>query len=88
MNLTEREFEDTTPLYFNIRLSGLRRLQYEQEKQEWERARWLARFIAQQYASKPLSLSDVARFSWDEPELSMAEYYRRNKDIYDKLKPN
>ena len=88
MNLTEAEFEATSPQYFNIRLLGLRRLQAAKERQEWERARWLAVFIAQPHSKKPLRVTDIARFPWEEKELSIVEFVNKHKSIYDKLKPN
>lgn len=84
MNLTEREFEDTSPQYFNIRLLGLRRLQ----QQEWERLRWLATCFTQPHSSKRLKPTDIARFPWEEKELSIVEFVNKHKSIYDKLKPN
>lgn len=87
MNLTELEFENVTPAYFNIRLSGLRRLQAAQERAKWERVRWQTALLLNPHAKKALRPTDLFKFDDEKNAPNVFEMMEKNKHIWDKLTP-
>lgn len=88
MNLTEVEFENVTPAYFNIRLTGLRRHQQQKEQAEWERARWVASMVMSPHLKNPIRPQQLVTFPWEKRTENVYEWIERNKQLYDKLTPN
>lgn len=89
MNLTESEFEQVTPAYFMLRLSGLRRSQEQVERLQWERTRWLACLLLQPHSRGNLTPQKLVTFPWEKTERTkMLEWIEANRQVYDKLTPN
>ncbi len=88
MGLTETEFNEVTPAYFNARLSGLRRLQAAQERAAWERTRWQTAVLLAPHSKKELKPTDLFRFPDEQVYKGYAnvfEYMEANKHLWDKL---
>lgn len=92
MNLTPSEYELVTPLYFRLRLEGMRNLAQQVYQADMERTRQLAAILISPHLKKGTSNSPtkIWPLPWDaknkmDPE-SLVDFVTKNKKIYDKLR--
>jgi len=67
LRLSPSAFYDMTFEDFCYAAQGMALQVHEQEKQEWERVRWLAAVLLQPHAKKGTRIkpTDIAKFPWD-----------------------
>jgi hypothetical protein len=74
LELTEDQFLNATPYWFRRKIDGYRRKQAQQDRAEWERARWIAAALLQPHSKKAIKPTDLLEFA-DEAE-------RRKKETF------
>lgn len=89
MALSPSEWENVTPLYFRIRLEGMRNQAHQSYRAEMERTRWLAAMILSPHAKKgtPIKPQNLCVFSWEKTDpVNVVNFVTENKELFDKLR--
>lgn len=92
MNITPSEYENVTPLYFRLRLEGMRNLAQQNYQADMERTRQLGVFLIAPNLKKGATINPQKLWPlpWEkktkfDPE-TLVDFVSKNKNIYDKLR--
>lgn len=89
MLMSEQEFNDSSPLYFRLRLHGMRKAQTTAYRTQWEISRWMAATIMAPHLRKPIAPKNLVTFSWEEEEReNIVELVSKYRHIFNKLTPD
>lgn len=88
MGLLEHEFKRCTPIYFTRRLEGMRSVQEQKFRNEWERTRWQTAILLQPYSKRQINPRSLITFDWEKKDvLTIFEAVDKYKSIFEKLTP-
>ena len=89
MSLTPSEWENVTPLYFRLRLEGMRNESQQLYRADMEKTRWLAAMILSPHAKKgkPIKPQNLCLFEWEKTNpVDVVNFVTENKKLFDKLR--
>lgn len=88
MGMSEADFLRSTPRLWRSRLDGMRGLQRDQLRTQWEIARWQAALIISPHLKNPTSPKRLVRFPWEQAvHDDIVATVSKHKDIFAKLTP-
>lgn len=88
MKILPHEWDEITPLYFRLRLEGMRSVQMQEYQNKWEQTRWLATILLSPHAKKGKEIKpqQLCLFPWEEKSSQdIIDIVTKNKHIFDKL---
>lgn len=92
MNMTEAELMEASAEYWQHKLKGWRKLQFDTERAAWNRTRWATAVLIQPYSKKTVRPFDLLMFP-DELEAQRRETIEKAKQMrndprFPKVLPN
>lgn len=88
MGMSEADFLRSTPRLWRSRLEGLRGMQRDALRSQWEIARWQAATIMAPHLKRPISPQKLLRFPWEQAEHdNIVATIEKHRDIFAKLTP-
>jgi hypothetical protein len=84
LNMSPDDFWDFTPRLFQLKLEGKRKVDYELQKQDWERMRYqtVCLINKDRKRSEQLKLTDLVKFEWEEKTAKKQKLKDYKKAMY------
>lgn len=92
MCIVPSEWENVTPLYFRLRLEGMRNEAQQKYRADMDRTRMLASILLSPHMKKGAKADPkkIWPLPWDEVQkidtVDLVNFVSKNKDLYDKLR--
>lgn len=88
MGMSETDFLRSTPRLWRSRLEGMRAIQRDTLRSQWEIARWQAATIIAPHLKRPIGPQKLMRFPWEGTNHDdIVATIQRHRDIFAKLTP-